>query len=98
MIFKQYASSSSGNMYTVESQNTTMLIEAGIPIADIKKHLNFNLHTVSACLISHEHGDHAKACKDLLVAGVDVYTSAGTAEALKVSGHRLHTIQHDSPV
>ena len=94
MIFKQYASSSSGNLYTVESQNTTLLIEAGISIADIKKHLNFNLHAISACLISHEHGDHAKACKDLLKAGVDVYTSAGTAEALKASGHRLHTIQH----
>ena len=93
MIFKQYASSSSGNFYTLESQNTTLLIEAGIPIADIKKHLNFNLHAVSGCLVSHEHGDHAKACKDLLKAGVDVYTSAGTAEALGLKSHRLHTIQ-----
>jgi phosphoribosyl 1,2-cyclic phosphodiesterase len=44
-------------------------------------------------LLTHEHQDHARAAKDLLKSGVDVYMSQGTAEALKLSGHRLHIIE-----
>ena len=36
--------------------------------------------------------DHAKAVKDILAAGVDCYMSAGTAKALELSGHRVHTV------
>ena len=37
--------------------------------------------------------DHSKAVKDIMRAGIDCYISAGTAEALGVSGHRLHIIK-----
>ena len=39
------------------------------------------------------HGDHSKAAKDLMGAGVDVYCSAGTAEALGLESHRLNIIK-----
>jgi len=39
------------------------------------------------------HGDHSKAAKDLMKAGVEVYTSRGTAEALGLESHRLNIIQ-----
>ncbi|HHX28554.1 MAG TPA: MBL fold metallo-hydrolase, partial [Firmicutes bacterium] len=42
---------------------------------------------------THEHGDHAKAVKDLLKAGVDVYLSEGTAKTLAIEHHRLHTVK-----
>ena len=37
--------------------------------------------------------DHSKAVKDIMRAGIDCYISAGTAEALGISGHRLHIIK-----
>ena len=36
--------------------------------------------------------DHAKAAKDILAAGLECYMSSGTAQALQLSGHRLHTV------
>ena len=37
--------------------------------------------------------DHSKAVKEIMRAGIDCYISAGTAEALGVSGHRLNIIK-----
>ena len=37
--------------------------------------------------------DHSKAIKDMMKAGIDCYISAGTAEALGISGHRVHIIK-----
>ena len=37
--------------------------------------------------------DHSKAVKDIMKAGIDCYMSVGTAEALGISGHRLHIIK-----
>ena len=93
MTFKQYASSSAGNLYTVQSQTTKIMIEAGMPISSIKKHLDFSLSGISGCLVTHEHQDHAKAAKDIMKAGIELYTSQGTAEALGLSGHRLNIVK-----
>ena len=94
MRFTQHASSSAGNLYTVENdRGEKLLLEAGIPFREIQKALNFNLCGVLATLITHEHQDHAKAAKDLLSVGIDVYASKGTAEALGLRGHRLHIIR-----
>lgn len=90
--FNVIASGSTGNCYTVYDGETGLLIEAGIPIIKIKQSLGFGLSTVSGVLISHEHMDHAKAVKDLMKCGIDVYMSAGTAAALDISGHRLHVV------
>ena len=37
--------------------------------------------------------DHSKAVKDIIRAGIDCYIAAGTAEALGLSGHRVHIIK-----
>lgn len=81
-------SGSSGNLIQVDD----ILIEAGVPIKEIKRSLGFRLSEIQACLVSHSHGDHAKGLKDLLKAGVDCYCSWGTSEALHLEGHRLHII------
>ena len=69
------------------------MIEAGIAWPLIRQKLNFQTSSLSGCLISHEHGDHAKAVRDAMKGGVDCYMSRGTADALKVSGHRVKTLQ-----
>jgi len=82
-------SGSSGNLYQVAD----LLIEAGMPIKQIKKALNFKLSGIKACLCSHSHMDHAKGARDIMAAGIDLYCHEETALALGLSGHRLHIIE-----
>nr|DAM67733.1 MAG TPA: YycJ-like MBL-fold protein [Caudoviricetes sp.] len=82
---------SAGNCYKVEIGRATLLLECGLPFKLIQRKLGFKLSDIDACLVTHEHMDHAKAVKDLMRAGVDCYMTKGTAEALGVKGHRLKT-------
>lgn len=84
------ASGSSGNAYRITDGETTLLLDAGIPIRSIQIALNFKLQTLEGCFITHCHGDHSKAAKDLMRLGVDVYTGKGTIEAMRLQSHRLH--------
>lgn len=51
-------SSSAGNSYALEGDCETLLIEAGLPLASVRKMTN--LGNVVGTLVSHHHGDHAK--------------------------------------
>ncbi len=82
MMFTSLASSSHGNCYVVSDGATTVLLECGIPFRRLKKALGFDLSAVRACLVSHEHKDHAKSVTDLIRSGVEVFASEGTAAAL----------------
>lgn len=82
MTFTSLASSSHGNCYVVSDGETAILLECGISFRRIKKELGFDLSAVRACLVSHEHKDHAKSVMDLIKSGVEVFASEGTAEAL----------------
>ena len=84
MRFEALASSSAGNAYIVEDGETRILLECGISHKKLLKLSGFALSDFRACLVSHEHKDHAKAVEDLLGRGMDVYMSAGTAEALQL--------------
>jgi phosphoribosyl 1,2-cyclic phosphodiesterase len=92
-------SSSSGNCYRIQSRKSSLLLDCGLPIAKIKIALNFGLSAVAGCLVSHEHGDHAKAVPGLLKYGIGVYMSRGTAEGLALElnlgsrHHRLHIVK-----
>jgi phosphoribosyl 1,2-cyclic phosphodiesterase len=88
MNFTPIASSSHGNAYLIESEGVApLLIECGIPMRQLQERLSFGLSRLAGCLVSHQHGDHAKAVKDMLKTSVDVYMSIETAEALEVSQH-----------
>ena len=90
---KALASSSAGNCYRVTDGRTPLLIEAGISFREIQRGTGFSVSTLAGALITHQHGDHSKAVADLMRAGVDVYLSRGTADALDLSGHCLHFIR-----
>ena len=87
------ASGSRGNCYHITDGSTPLLLECGIPFREIQKGLHFRVSEVAVCLVSHEHQDHSKAVQDMMKAGIDCYMSAGTAEALGISRHRLHIIK-----
>lgn len=84
---------SSGNCYKVKIGKATLLLECGLPYKVIQKKLNFKISEIDACLVTHEHMDHAKAVKDLMKAGIDCYMTKGTAEVLGIKGHRLKTFR-----
>lgn len=94
MKIEVIASGSAGNCYKVSNEDTTLLIECGIPYKKIQKALNFKTADIDGVLVSHEHGDHSKACKDLIKAGVDLYMTKGTKEALKLDGHRVKSFKN----
>ena len=89
MRFEALASSSSGNAYIVSDQDTRILLECGVSHNKLQKLSGFKLSEFQACLVSHEHKDHAKAVADLISRGMDVYMSQGTAEALETDGVKL---------
>ena len=87
------ASSSAGNAYLVTDGRSPLLLDCGLPVAQLKQATGYRLSTLAGCLVSHEHGDHSKAAADLMRAGVDCYMSQGTADALRLSGHRLKIVR-----
>lgn len=84
MKFTSFASSSHGNAYSVSDGDTRILIECGIPHKKLQKLSGFSLSEFKACLVTHEHNDHAKSAVKLIESGMDVYMSLGTAEALEI--------------
>lgn len=83
MTFASLASSSKGNAYVVSDGDTTLLLECGLPFKELQKRLGFRVTGLSACLVSHEHQDHAKAAAQMMGHGVPVFMSYGTAAAHK---------------
>lgn len=76
-------SSSSGNSYLLQSETTgeVLAIEAGVKFDKVKKALDYKINHIVGCIVSHEHGDHAKAINDFLKACIPVFASKGTLEA-----------------
>jgi len=87
-------SSSKGNSYVLKcSSGQLLLIEAGVKLQEIKKAISFRIRDIAGCIVTHEHQDHAKSMVEIMKAGVDVYSSAGTQRALNITNqHRSKTI------
>ncbi len=68
MKFISLGSGSSGNCYYLSTENTCILIDAGINIRTMKKHLKtfgINLECIDAVFITHDHADHIKSVGNL---------------------------------
>lgn len=48
-------SSSKGNCYILEENNEIIIIEAGLPLCEVKKVLHFDISKIRGVCISHEH-------------------------------------------
>lgn len=87
MKLKVIGTGSTGNSYILHNSTEALLIECGVTIRKIKEALNFDFSKVVGCIVTHEHGDHNKAIKDIVSSGIKVYASKGTLEASKVVQH-----------
>lgn len=97
--FKIYASGSSGNLYTLSSAKSKIIIECGLSFKQMQKCLDYKMSEYGGVLLTHDHiSDHAKAAKDCIGSGLDLYCSYGTATSLGVIGHhRVHVVEHGKP-
>lgn len=89
MKFESLASSSHGNAYIVSDRDTRILLECGVSHKQLQKLSSFSLSDIKACLVSHEHKDHAKCVDELIRRGMAVYMSYGTAQALENESAQL---------
>ena len=92
--FCSYASSSSGNMYSIDDSKTKLILEPGLPISKIKRRLGFKLSEYSGALCTHLHKDHSQGAKGMVESCIDLWTSKETIEAVGLSDHhRVHEIK-----
>ena len=89
MRFESLASSSGGNAYIVSDNDTRILLECGVSHKKLQKLSGFSLSEFQACLVTHEHKDHAKSVAELISRGMELYMSQGTAEALETDAVNL---------
>jgi len=91
--FKPYASSSKGNLFTIDDGTTKLGIECGLAWPKIRQLLNFKTTDLQGILLSHSHFDHSKGIAEALKAGIDVWTSQETIKALGITGCYVHPIE-----
>lgn len=78
-------SSSAGNAYLLTATNgERLLIECGVRHTELLRAMDFDLANLSGCLLSHEHGDHAREVRWVTGRRIPLYCSHGTAEALGI--------------
>lgn len=88
MKIKCISSGSKGNAYLIDDGVSMLLVECGVKIDKIKEATSYRLSRLAGCLISHEHNDHAKCYKNLMLRGVKIFASKGTLESIGVYGQR----------
>lgn len=89
MRFTSIASGSSGNCTYVGSDNTHILVDAGISKKRIEEGLNeldLGLNDISAIFVTHEHTDHISALHTILKKyDIPIYATQGTITGIKQS-------------
>ncbi|WP_290773468.1 MBL fold metallo-hydrolase [Anaerofustis sp.] len=106
MKFTNLFSSSKGNSLLVESENTKVLIDAGLAgstiIKELKK-IDVELNDIDGILITHEHSDHVRGAGVLSrKADIPLYVHKGACDSIlkkigKVDNENVFRIEEDRP-
>ena len=83
------ASSSRANGYLLHNQSEALVIEAGVSLLQVKKALDFRLHLIKGCIVTHRHKDHARYIRQYADAGINVLAPDDVFEARH---HRFHPV------
>lgn len=85
-----FSSGSKGNCTLLRSDNTAVLLDAGISARSIAaglRQLHMNIEDIDGVLLTHEHTDHVRGLKTLLKKRtIPIYTRADTFRALPCFG------------
>jgi phosphoribosyl 1,2-cyclic phosphodiesterase len=96
-------SSSEGNSFLIEVKRNehtkpyVILLECGFPYETIMKKLllhGVSLNDVDAVLVTHEHGDHAQAIKELHRVGKKIYAPKSTFEKYDLKIDNKQIMEH----
>lgn len=60
MKLKVIGSGSSGNCYILENETECLVIEAGLPLMEVKRATGYNIKKIVGVVASHTHQDHSK--------------------------------------
>lgn len=97
MELKVIGTGSAGNSYILtDERGNSLILELGVNFKTIQQNLNFNLSKVAGCLVTHEHGDHAKYIDQAVFYGLNVYATSGTLKAknVDITDHNVHIIKY----
>ena len=72
-------SSSSGNCYVIESLGRYLIVELGCNFKEVLKAVDYDLTSVSGCLVSHCHSDHCTYIPKALEYQIPVYSNKEVA-------------------
>ena len=96
MIVAPLSSGSAGNAYYVESDGTSILVDAGIGPRETKKRLEQVGRTIEqlrAIVITHEHYDHIRGASAIgRKYGIPIYLTQGTLDASRINREKTQTI------
>ena len=88
-------SGSSGNCLFVESENTRLLIDAGVSLKKIEaglENINVPSSSIDAILVTHEHSDHVKSLGSLSNKfNLPVYANSETYDAMPIQTDKIAT-------
>lgn len=88
-------SSSSGNSYALQAESgEILLLEAGIPLKEVKKAIGYQTSKVVGCVISHVHTDHCKYAKEYLKAGIDAHSNGDVAKKVLGVNQMLENVTY----
>lgn len=81
------ASGSSGNALLIRTNATTLLVDCGINKSTLRTELakrDLSVSDLGAMLLTHEHSDHVKSLEFLVLSGIPIVTTGGTAKGAGV--------------
>ena len=88
-------SGSSGNCLLVKSENTNLLIDAGVSLKKIEEALDtldISPSSINGILITHEHSDHIKSLGSLSKKfNLPVYANSETYDAMPIQTDKIAT-------
>lgn len=74
MTLKCIASSSDGNSFILTNDNGKhLMIEAGLPLPELKKGINFDVENWQGLVVSHSHLDHALSVEKVRRMGIPIF-------------------------
>lgn len=89
------ATGSAANTYVLTGEGgESLILDAGAPIRKVLPHVG-DVRKICACLITHEHADHARAWREYAYRGIPIYTGGGTRKAITGGSERdaMHIVR-----
>ncbi|MBO1362366.1 MBL fold metallo-hydrolase [Prevotella sp. A2931] len=107
--FISFGSGSSGNCYLLYTETDSLLIDAGVGVRVLKKHMRnygLSLSSIHHILITHDHADHIKSVGNISSEyDIPVYATKKVHSGIKgnysikkkVPSHNIHSIDTNVP-